>query len=149
MFRTQESIYYGASLWIYFTAYYFLNKNSIIDVRLGYIYVSRNIEIFKMKLRWIKSLWLLQCVAFLVSTETSHWEPISEADPGLLQHPRWSAVNYYHKSLCLGCCSSPRSASDYWTNSFTLLISLHFRQSLFQCGSFFFYQSSRRTLREK
>ena len=23
------------------------------------------------------------------------------------------AVNYYHKTLHLGCCSSPRSASDY------------------------------------
>ena len=33
----------------------------------------------------------------------------SEADLGLLQNPRWSA---YHKALHLGCCSSPRSASD-------------------------------------
>ena len=24
-----------------------------------------------------------------------------------------SAVNYYHKALHLGCCSSPRSAADY------------------------------------
>ena len=35
-----------------------------------------------------------------------------EADLGLLRHPRWSAVNYYHKALHLGCCSSPRSASE-------------------------------------
>ena len=36
----------------------------------------------------------------------------SEADLGLLQHPRWSpAVNYYHKALYLGCCSNPRSTS--------------------------------------
>ena len=37
----------------------------------------------------------------------------TEADLGLQQHPRWSAlwaVNYYHKALHLGCCSSPRSA---------------------------------------
>ena len=38
-----------------------------------------------------------------------------EADLGLLQHSRWSArlaaVNYYHKALHLGCCSSPRPAS--------------------------------------
>ena len=26
------------------------------------------------------------------------------------------AVNYYHKALHLGCCSSPRSASDYTTS---------------------------------
>ena len=27
------------------------------------------------------------------------------------------AVNYYHKALHLGCCSSPRSASDItWSN---------------------------------
>ena len=40
-----------------------------------------------------------------------------EADLGLLQHPRWSAllpaVNYYHKALHIGCCSSPRSASEH------------------------------------
>ena len=46
--------------------------------------------------------------------------PLTETDLGLLQHPRWSslcdnsyrleAVNYYHKVLRLGCCSSPRSA---------------------------------------
>ena len=37
VFRTQASIYDGAFLWIYLTAYYFRNKSSIIDVRLGYI----------------------------------------------------------------------------------------------------------------
>ena len=36
VFRTQASIYDGAFLLIYLTAYYFLNKSSIIDVRLGY-----------------------------------------------------------------------------------------------------------------
>ena len=46
--------------------------------------------------------------------------PLTETDLGLLQYPRWSslcdnsyrleAVNYYHKVLRLGCCSSPRSA---------------------------------------
>ena len=35
----------------------------------------------------------------------------SEADLRLLQHPRWS-TNYYHKAPHLGCCSSPRSASE-------------------------------------
>ena len=37
----------------------------------------------------------------------------TEVDLGLTQHPRCStlAVNYYHKALHLGCCSSPRSAS--------------------------------------
>ena len=28
---------------------------------------------------------------------------------------RLKAVNYYHKALHLGCCSSPRPASDYGT----------------------------------
>ena len=42
----------------------------------------------------------------------------AEADLGLLKHPKWSTlltiwstVNYYHKALHLGCCSSPRSTS--------------------------------------
>ena len=35
---------------------------------------------------------------------------VAEADLGLLQH-LLPAVNYYHKALHLGCCSSPRSAS--------------------------------------
>ena len=34
VFRTQESIYDGALLWIYLMAYYFRNKSFIIDVRL-------------------------------------------------------------------------------------------------------------------
>ena len=46
-------------------AYYFCNKSSIADVRLGYIYATKNIEIFKVKVRWRKSLRLLQRVAFL------------------------------------------------------------------------------------
>ena len=37
LFRTQASIYDGVFLRIYLTAYYFCNKNSIIDVLLGYI----------------------------------------------------------------------------------------------------------------
>ena len=36
VFRTQASVYEAAFLWIYLTAYYFCNKSSIIDVRLGY-----------------------------------------------------------------------------------------------------------------
>ena len=62
VFGTQARIYDGAFLWIYLTVYYFLNKNSNIDVRQ----VSENVEIFKVKLRWSKSLQLLQRVAFLV-----------------------------------------------------------------------------------
>ena len=34
----------------------------------------------------------------------------TDADLGLLQHPRWSV--YHHKALHLGCCSSPCSASE-------------------------------------
>ena len=37
LFRIQASIYDGDFLRIYLTAYYFCNKNSIIDVLLGYI----------------------------------------------------------------------------------------------------------------
>ena len=47
-------------------AYYFRNMSSIIDVRLGYICASENIEIFKVKLSCSKSSRLLQRVAFLV-----------------------------------------------------------------------------------
>ena len=36
----------------------------------------------------------------------------AELDLGLLQHPRWSALLYYHKALYLGCCNNPRSASE-------------------------------------
>ena len=50
--------------WIYLTTYYFRNKSSIIDARLGK--ASKNIEIFKVKLGWSKSSWLFQCVGFLV-----------------------------------------------------------------------------------
>ena len=56
-------------LWKHLMAYYFRNKSSIIDVWLSYIYASKNIEIFKVKLKWIKSSRLLQRVAFLVL----HW----------------------------------------------------------------------------
>ena len=35
--RTQARIYDGAFLWIYSTTYYFSNKSSIIDVRMGYV----------------------------------------------------------------------------------------------------------------
>ena len=54
-------------------------------------------------------------------------ERCSEADLGLLlQHPRWStSVNYYHKVLHLGCCSSPRSTSG------CLLIIYNDKQSSF------------------
>ena len=45
-------------------AYYFCNKSSIIDTRLGYIQASENIEVFKVKLSWIKSSRLLQRIAF-------------------------------------------------------------------------------------
>ena len=55
----------GAFLWIYLTAYYLRNISSIIDFRLGYVWVSENIENLKVKLSWSKSLRLLQRVAFL------------------------------------------------------------------------------------
>ena len=42
----------------------FLLKTSIIDVRLGYIQASENIEIFKEKLSWSKLLRSLQRIAF-------------------------------------------------------------------------------------
>ena len=38
---------------------------------------------------------------------------LPEADLGLLQHPRWKPVDYYHKVLHPRCCSSPRSTSVY------------------------------------
>ena len=66
VFRTNASIYDGAFLWVYLSALYFRNISSIIDLRLGYIWASENIDIFKVKLRWSKSSRLLQRIAFLV-----------------------------------------------------------------------------------
>ena len=66
VFRTQVNIYDEAFLWIYLLAYYFGNKSFIIDIRLGYIQVSENIEIFKLKLMLSKSSQLSQRVVFLV-----------------------------------------------------------------------------------
>ena len=43
VFWTQVCIYSGAFLWIYLTAYYFRNKNSIIDNRPGYMYTPPKI----------------------------------------------------------------------------------------------------------
>ena len=55
---------------------------------------------------------------------------VSEADLGLLQHPRWSALcNYYHKALHLGCCHSPRSVSGFLVN-WLVLETNSFRDSL-------------------
>ena len=75
VFRTQASIEDGAFLWIYWTAYFFRNISSIIDVRLSYILASENIETFKVKLRWSKSSGLLQRVAFLVWVPTCYKNP--------------------------------------------------------------------------
>ena len=55
VFRTQASIYNAAFLWIYLTAYYFCNKSWVI-------YRPPKI----VKLRWSKSLRLLQGVEILV-----------------------------------------------------------------------------------
>ena len=44
----------------------FRNKSFIIDIRLGHTQASENIEIFKVKLRWSKSLRLSQRIAFLI-----------------------------------------------------------------------------------
>ena len=35
------------------------------------------------------------------------------------------AVNYYHKALHLGCCSSPRSASDIFKSIFRRVLDKH------------------------
>ena len=59
---------------MYLTTYYFCNKSPIIDVRLGYIQVSENIEIFKVKLSWSKSLRLFTTQRFLVVFEPVNWK---------------------------------------------------------------------------
>ena len=48
-------------------AYYFRNKSSVIDIRLGSIKIYENIEIFNVKLRLSKTSRLLERVAFLIS----------------------------------------------------------------------------------
>ena len=47
-------------------AYYFPNISFIIDLALGYIQASENVEIFRVKLKRSKSSRLLQRVTFLV-----------------------------------------------------------------------------------
>ena len=70
--RTQANIYDAAFLRIYLTDYFFFNKSLIIEVRLGCIYASENIEIFKLEPRWSKSSLLLQRMAFLVKIVFTH-----------------------------------------------------------------------------
>ena len=83
-------------LWIYLTALYVYYISSIIDVRLGYVYASENIEIFKVKLRWNKSSRLLQRIAFLVSfTVVITGEPMSAL---CLQHYFDGHENFYISS---------------------------------------------------
>ena len=60
------SICDGAFLWIYLSTLHFRNISSIIDLRLGYIWVSENVDIFKVKLKWSNSSRLLQRIALLV-----------------------------------------------------------------------------------
>ena len=69
VFRTHANIYDRVFLWIFLSALFFRNISSIIDLRLGYIQASENIEIFKVKLGWSKSSRLLQHIAFLVKIE--------------------------------------------------------------------------------
>ena len=81
---------------------------------------------------YVNYLLVVTCTPFrwkkeLISSSTS------EADLGLLQHRRWSAllpaVNYYHKALHLGCCSSPRSAPGFYLpvllNEYSIVFIFH------------------------
>ena len=91
------------------------------------IYTTYNIFLRGVQVSWESKLrqnklkvafqWTLNQSGFLIHVKwfvemKDLWK--TEPDLGLLQHPRWSvpAVKYYHKALHLGCCSSPRSASD-------------------------------------
>ena len=55
---------------------------------------------------------------------------------------RLEAVNYYHKALHLGCCSSPRSASDEWVNNSRPQYSLTESDSVISESSIFSSQLS-------
>ena len=91
------------------------------------IYTTYNIFLRGVQVSWESKLrqnklkvafqWTLNQSGFLIHVKwfvemKDLWK--TEPDLGLLQHPRWSvpAVKYYHKALHLGCCSSPRSASE-------------------------------------
>ena len=78
---------------VYFVGYYFLENHQALISENPRTLRNAN-KTFTAPFSQVKCYW-------------------TEADLGLLQHPRWSAlwaVNYYHKALHLGCCSSPRSA---------------------------------------
>ena len=49
---------------------------------------------------------------------------VSTLGPRLFNVQRLPAANYYHKVLHLGCCSSPRSASDVFLCDLFLSITL-------------------------
>ena len=69
VFRTQASIYDGTFKNAFLKClmvYYFCNISSIIYVRVSYIWASKNIKIFNLKLSWSKVSRLLQLLAFLV-----------------------------------------------------------------------------------
>ena len=53
------------------------------------------------------------CLSLITTVPNSILEEIQKIQKTLYQ--RLPAVNYYHKALHLGCCSSPRSASVYGT----------------------------------
>ena len=53
------------------------------------------------------------------------------------------AVNYYHKELHLGCCSSPRLASEFFQKNSEQLFTMNFlRKSTAQKMKFYIQDSS-------
>ena len=65
VFGTQASIYEAFFVKIV-NNLFFSQKNFIIDARLGSKEASKTNEILKTKLKWSKSSWLLQRLAFVV-----------------------------------------------------------------------------------
>ena len=53
------------------TVFYFRNKISVIDIRLGYIQTSENIEIFNVNLRWIIAIVTTSSVTCFICSSKS------------------------------------------------------------------------------
>ena len=104
----QLIVYYERSLSLESTFWQYTGMKNLI-IRNIQAKVFCHISPLRLTWTWITIYSCMCCLLFF---------PIlwSEVDLGLkavdYYHKALSAVNYYHKALYLGCCSSPRSASD-------------------------------------
>ena len=74
-FFSANNVFFVKNKYFFKNGIFFFNlvlQKTNNHIQQGYIQVFENIEIFKVKLKWSKSLRLLQGVAFLVSFKKKH-----------------------------------------------------------------------------